>query len=182
MSITQLEYSSALERTDLLAGTVAAMVKTLDAAVADDLLVAEIDPELADTAAFCEKYGWQMEDSANCVVIAGKRGEEVRYGACIVLATTRADVNGTARRLLGARKASFAPMDDAVKLSGMEYGGITPFGLPTDWPVFVDSRVVERERAVFGSGMRMSKIFAPGKSLLALPSVQVIDGLASPVA
>ena len=117
--------------------------------------MAEIDPALADTAEFCAAYGSPMDGSANCVVVAGRRGEDTRYAACLVLASTRADVNGLVRRRLNARKASFAPMDDAVALSGMEYGGITPIGLPEDWPVLVDAGVVAATSAVvIGSGVR----------------------------
>ena len=98
--------------------------------LADAVWVAEIDPDLADTAAFCERYDVALAESANCVVVTGRRDGEPRYAACVVLATTRADVNGLARRQLDVRKASFAPMDDAVAQTGMEYGGITPIGLP----------------------------------------------------
>ncbi len=144
----------------------------------DDVLAAPIDPDLADTAAFCEQYGVGPEDSANCVVIAGRRGESARYAACVVLATTRADVNGVVRRRLDARKASFAPMDDAVALTGMEYGGITPIGLPADWPVLIDRAVLDRDVVVIGSGLRRSKIALPPGTLAGLPSAEVIDGLA----
>src|ERR1700728_3510811 len=100
---------------------------------------AEIDPALADTAAFCERYGVEPAESANCVVISGKRGGETRFAACVILATTRADVNGAARRQLDVRKASFAPMDVAVAETGMEYGGMTPKGVPADRPVLGDA-------------------------------------------
>src|SRR6185437_11101347 len=129
--------------------------------LAGEVLAAPIDPDLADTAAFCERYGVDMLDSANCVVIAGRRGETTRHAACMVLATTRADVNGVVRRRLEARKASFAPMDEAVSLSGMEYGGITPIGLPADWPILVDAAVLQRDVVVIGSGVRRSKIALP---------------------
>ena len=143
-----------------------------------DVLAAPIDPALADTAAFCEHYGIELADSANCVVIAGRRGEAVRYAACVVLATTRADVNGVVRRRLDARKASFAPMDEAVALTGMEYGGITPIGLPADWPVLVDRAVLDRAKVVIGSGLRRSKLALPPAVLADLPAAEVIDGLA----
>lgn len=146
---------------------------------AGDVLAAEIDPALADTAAFCERYDVLPEDSANCVVIAGRRGDTVSYAACIVLANTRADVNGVVRRRLEARKASFAPTDDAVALSGMEYGGITPIGLPPTWPVLVDAAVLAREVVVIGSGLRRSKIALPSRLLAQLPTAEVVEGLAS---
>ena len=118
--------------------------------------------------------------SANCVVIAARRGDDVRYAACVVLATTRADVNGVVRRHLDARKASFAPMDDAVALTGMEYGGITPPGLPPQWPVLIDPLVVAAGDVVVGSGVRRSKLVLPGKLLAELPAAVVVEGLASP--
>jgi prolyl-tRNA editing enzyme YbaK/EbsC (Cys-tRNA(Pro) deacylase) len=143
------------------------------------LLVAPIDPDLADTAAFCDRYGVLLDDSANCVLIAGRRGETVSYAACVILATMRADVNGIVRRRLGAKKASFAPMDDAVALSGMEYGGITPIGLPDGWPVLIDAAVMQRNVVVIGSGLRRSKIALPATALAELPGAEVIDGLAA---
>jgi prolyl-tRNA editing enzyme YbaK/EbsC (Cys-tRNA(Pro) deacylase) len=114
-------------------------------------------------------------------VVAGKRGGDVRYAACVVLATTRADVNGVVRKRLDARKASFAPMDEAVELTGMEYGGITPLGLPDDWPVLVDARVAATPYVIIGSGIRGSKIALPGAALAALPAAEVVEGLANPV-
>jgi prolyl-tRNA editing enzyme YbaK/EbsC (Cys-tRNA(Pro) deacylase) len=174
-----LDYLPALDGPQLLAHPVVSFLRNIPEAAAL-LQVAEIDATLADTAAFCETYGHGMEASANCVIIAGKRGDEIRYAACVVLATTKADVNGVVRKHLDARKASFAPMDDAVRITGMEFGGITPFGLPTDWPVLVDSRVIECGFAVYGSGLRKSKLFGPGKVLLELPTVEVIDDLAKP--
>jgi prolyl-tRNA editing enzyme YbaK/EbsC (Cys-tRNA(Pro) deacylase) len=167
-------------RLDLVAEPVAAGLAVWSQAP-DDVLVAPIDPDLADTAAFCEAYQVDLEVSANCVVVAGKRGGEVRYAACMVLATTRADVNNLVRRHLDVRKASFAPMDDAVALTGMEYGGITPIGLPDGWPVLIDASVAGTPYVVIGSGLRRSKIVLPGAALATLPGAEVIDGLAQPV-
>jgi prolyl-tRNA editing enzyme YbaK/EbsC (Cys-tRNA(Pro) deacylase) len=143
------------------------------------VVVAPIDPDLADTAAFCARYAVELADSANCVIIAGRRGETTSYAACVVLATTRADVNGVVRRRLGARKASFAPVADAVELTGMEFGGITPVGLPGAWPVLVDAAVLERDVVVIGSGLRRSKLALPPDALRELPNIEVLDGLAS---
>ncbi len=131
-----LELSPALSRPDLLAPPVAAALAGWSRSA--EVEVAPIDANLADTAAFCEAYGIGLDVSANCVIVAGRRGETTRYAACMILATTRADVNGVVRTRLDARKASFAPMDDAVALSGMEYGGITPVGIPADWVLLVD--------------------------------------------
>jgi prolyl-tRNA editing enzyme YbaK/EbsC (Cys-tRNA(Pro) deacylase) len=112
------------------------------------------------------------------VVITGRRDGEARYAACVVLATTRADVNGLARRQLDVRKASFAPMADAVAQTGMEYGGITPVGLPDGWPVLVDAAVAATPSVVIGSGLRRSKLILPGAALGRLPGALVLEGLA----
>jgi prolyl-tRNA editing enzyme YbaK/EbsC (Cys-tRNA(Pro) deacylase) len=176
----QLAFAPALSRPDLLAVPVAAALRDLPGA--DDVEVAEIDPALADTAAFCERYGVTPEESANCVVIAAKRGGETRYAACMVAATTRADVNGLVRRHLDARKASFAPVDAVTAATAMEYGGITPVGLPADWPVLVDEAVAKAGSVVIGSGIRGSKLRLPGPLLAALPAAQVLPGLGIPVA
>jgi prolyl-tRNA editing enzyme YbaK/EbsC (Cys-tRNA(Pro) deacylase) len=144
-----------------------------------EVLAAAIDPGLADTAAFCETYDVAMEDSANCVVIAGRRGDTTRHAACVVLATTRADVNGVVRKRLDARKASFAPMEDAVTLTGMEYGGITPIGLPAPWAVLIDAAVLDRDVVVIGSGLRRSKIALRASALPTLPQAEVVPNLAS---
>jgi prolyl-tRNA editing enzyme YbaK/EbsC (Cys-tRNA(Pro) deacylase) len=116
------------------------------------------------------------------VVIAARRGGETSYAACLVTAVTRADVNGVVRRRLGARKASFAPVDDALAATGMEYGGITPVGLPAGWPVLIDAAVVQQSHVIIGSGIRGSKLRLPGPLVAALPGAEVIEGLATPTA
>jgi prolyl-tRNA editing enzyme YbaK/EbsC (Cys-tRNA(Pro) deacylase) len=141
--------------------------------------VVEIDPAISDTAATQEEFGLRPETLANCVVVSGKREGAERFAACVVLATTRADINGAVRRFLDVRKASFLPMERAVELTAMEYGGITPVGLPADWPVLVDRRVTEADVLVIGSGVRRSKILLRGSVLGDLPAARVIDGLAS---
>jgi len=174
-----LAFAPALSRPDLLAAPVATALRDLPGA--DNVEVAEIDPALADTAAFCERYGVAPEESANCVVIAGKRGGETRYAACMIAATTRADVNGLVRRHLDVRKASFAPVDAVTAATSMEYGGITPVGLPADWPVLVDEAVAKTGSVVIGSGIRGSKLRLPGPLLAALPAAQALPGLGIPV-
>lgn len=142
--------------------------------------VVPCDPALADTAAFCEAYGYAMEDSANCVVVKGKSDPPV-FAACVVLATTRLDVNGVVRRRLGTRKASFAAADEVVELTGMTIGGVTPFALPEAMPLWVDGRVMERDRIVLGGGSRSCKILGPPALLSAL-GAEVISELATPPA
>ena len=179
MPLGTLDVTPATGHVDLLApATAAALAEWSER---DIVGVAPIDADLADTAAFCEAYAVPLHASANCVVLAGKREGEVRMAACVVLATTRADVNGVARRWLDVRKISFAPMDDAVAITGMEYGGITPIGLPAEWPILVDARVIEQPAIVIGSGVRRSKIVLPGAALGQYPGVHVIEGLANPV-
>ena len=172
----RLDLVPALDRADLLAGAVLALLRQWPRVA--EVQVAEIDPDLADTQAFCDAYGIALAQSANCVVVAGRRGEDVRHAACLVLATTRADVNGVVRRRLDARKASFAPREQTVQATGMEYGGITPVGLPADWPVLVDATVVAAGQVVIGSGLRRSKLVLPGAAVADLPGVEVLPGLA----
>jgi prolyl-tRNA editing enzyme YbaK/EbsC (Cys-tRNA(Pro) deacylase) len=171
-----LDWLPALSRQDLLADPV---VKALDqlGPRAESVRVAEIDPDLADTQAFCDAYGVSLDISANCVVVTAKRGGQRSMAACVVFATTRADVNGLVRRHLDARKVSFASMDLAVEESGMEYGGITPLGLPAGWPLLVDAAVTAGEDVVVGSGVRRSKLLLPGSLLGELPGAETLDGL-----
>jgi prolyl-tRNA editing enzyme YbaK/EbsC (Cys-tRNA(Pro) deacylase) len=180
--IGKLETAPARTRADLLAAPVAAALAAWNGTTnVDDIAVAGIDPDLADTAAFCAAYDVGLDVSANCVVVAGKREGIQRFAACMVLATTRADVNNVVRRLLDVRKLSFAPMDTAVSETGMEYGGITPIGLPAAWPIYVDAAVAATPLVVIGSGVRRSKIVLPGATLAELPNAQVVDGLANPI-
>lgn len=169
-----LKTEIAVERPDLVAAPVLAALLRWPALGVADVLVAPIDPELADTAAFCAAYEVGLDVSANCVIIAGKRDGEIRYAACMILATTRADVNGVVRRHLEVRKASFAPMAEAVEITGMEYGGITPVGLPDGWPLLVDEAVVTRPYVVIGSGLRRSKLVLAGADLARLPGAEVL--------
>lgn len=170
--IGRLETVPALDRLDLLADPVAAALEAVPGA-----LVAPIDPAVADTAALVEAYEVPLQMSANCVVVAGRRGGEQRWAACVVLATTRVDVNGVVRKRLDVRKVSFAAMGDAVAATEMEYGGITPVGVPCGWPVFVDPAVAATALVVVGSGVRRSKLVLPGAALLDLPGAELVDGL-----
>ncbi|MFF5938177.1 YbaK/EbsC family protein [Streptomyces sp. NPDC012508] len=164
---------------DRLTEPVAAAVRAWQGAVpADQLLYVDTDPEIADTAVFVETHGRELLDrSANCVIVAGKRGKVTTLAACLVRSATRADVNGVVRKHLGARKVSFAPMDTATGESGMEYGGITPIGLPADWPVLVDAAVVDTAWVLVGSGRRRGKLIVPGKAFAQLPGAVVLEGL-----
>lgn len=172
------DLAPAESRPDLLAAPVAAALAALPADLRTAVLAAPIDPDLADTAAFCEHYGVPLEASANCVIAAGRREGVERFAAVVVLATTRADINGAVRRHIDVRKISFAPMDTATGMTSMEYGGITPVGLPGAWPVLLDRAVAEAGPVVIGSGRRASKIVLDGAVLARFPQVEVLDGLA----
>ena len=173
MTIVNLDWVPASEHPELLAESVATLLAGWEHA--GSVLVAPIDPDLADTAAFCDRYAVPLEASANCVVVAGRRGDVIQHAACMILATNRADVNGVVRRRLDARKASFAPMDEAVAATQMEYGGITPLGLPDGWPILVDDAIPAVPVAIVGSGVRRSKLALPGELLAALPSAEVLQ-------
>ncbi|MER5639159.1 YbaK/EbsC family protein [Kitasatospora sp. NPDC002227] len=169
----------ALEVCGDLAAPVADALKNWDAReAAESVLYVDTDPGKADTAVFCEHYEVPPEASANCVVVAAKRGGEVTLAACLALATTRVDVNKAVRTHLGARKASFAPMETAVELTGMEYGGITPVGLPGGWPLLIDEAVAAAPYVLVGSGRRRGKLILPGRALAQLPGAEVLPGLA----
>ncbi|MEV7419682.1 YbaK/EbsC family protein [Streptomyces sp. NPDC089919] len=145
---------------------------------ADRILYVDTDPAIADTADFVAHYGQELlAQSANCVVVAAKRAGETSFAACLVPSYGRVDVNGAVRRRLGARKASFAPMETAVAATGMEYGGITPIGLPADWPLLVDPAVTEMPYVLVGSGRRRGKLLVPGAAFAQLPSAEVLPGL-----
>lgn len=177
----RLAVRPALDAPELLAEPVAAALTALPGAQAARCDVAQINPALADTAALCEYYEVPLHASANCVVVTGKRAGVQRWAGCVVLATTRADVNGVVRRWLDVRKASFVTRDDVVELTLMEYGGITPLGLPSGWPVLLDPAVVAADQVVVGSGLRRSKLLLPGEVLAALPGAEIVDGLGRPV-
>ena len=161
---------------DLVAPPVAAALDRLPD-LRDRATTVEIDPDLADTAALAETYGLEPQVSANCVVVLGRRAGEERAAACVVLSHTRADVNHLVKRTLEVRKVSFAPREWAVDASGMEFGGITPIGLPESWSLFVDRAVLAQPWVIVGSGLRRSKLALPGAALADLPGAVVLDGL-----
>lgn len=141
-------------------------------------VVVPCDPDLADTAAFCEAYGYTLEQSANAIVVVGK-GDPRVYVACLVLATTRLDVNGVVRKRLGVKKASFASADETAAMTGMQIGGVTPYGL--DLPLWIDTRVTEVPNVIVGGGSRDRKLLVPPASLTSLPNAEVVQDLARAV-
>jgi prolyl-tRNA editing enzyme YbaK/EbsC (Cys-tRNA(Pro) deacylase) len=171
-----LDWQPAFDHPELLARP----VKEAIAVAGLECFVAAIDPSKADTAEFCAAYEVPLEVSANCVVVAGRRAELSVMAACLVRATDRADVNRVIRKRLEVRKISFAAMDDAVRETGMEYGGITPIGLPPSWPILVDQAVAELDMIVIGSGIRGSKIALSGASAGNLPNAEILALAISP--
>lgn len=165
-----LTWLPAAEHLDLLGAPTAVAVQEQQL----PCYVAEIDASLADTAAFCAAYDVAPEQSANCVVVEGKRGDEVTLAACHVLASDKADVNKAIRKHLGVRKLSFASMDTAVSHTGQEYGGISAVGVPAEWPILIDEAVAAAEWVIIGAGVRGSKIAIHGKDLATLPGAEVI--------
>ncbi len=155
-----------------------AVTDALDQMGADYELI-DCDPEFADTADFCEKYGYLPEKSANTILVAS-RNEPKQFAVCIVTADRRLDVNGVVRKLMGVRKASFASADDTTALTGMMIGGVTPFGLPDGVPVYVDAAAVAHDWVIVGGGDRSSKVKLAPAVLLQLPGAQAVDALSQP--
>jgi prolyl-tRNA editing enzyme YbaK/EbsC (Cys-tRNA(Pro) deacylase) len=152
------------------------------AALLADRIVHEVlpcDPELADTAAFCEHYGLPIEQAANTILVASKKVDPPRYAVCVVLGTTRLDVNKKVSELLGVKRLSFADADTTVALTGMMIGGVTAFGIE-GLPVYVDSAVLSQPQVVMGGGNRSSKLLLDPRELTKLPTAEVVDGLALP--
>ena len=179
----ELGWQAALECTDLLGTPVAAALKALEASsphgakLARRAQVVQIDPQYSDTDALNEHYCLDPAATGNCVLVAGKRTGEQRIAACVVRATDFADVNHVVKKRIDVRKASFLPVERAVEMSGMEYGGITPVGLPEDWRLFIDSAVAGRATVLIGSGVRRSKLLVPGALLVALPGAERVENL-----
>lgn len=157
--------------------TISSSVAGVMNALGIDYTSIECDPELADTQVFCEHYGYSLEDSANVLLVASKKGEP-KFAACVVLATCRLDVNKTVRKKLAVSRISFANPDQTRDLTGMELGGVTPFGIREGVPVWIDSRVMDRERIILGGGNRSSKIILAPTMLLKIPGAEIVENLA----
>ena len=177
--VGSLQPAPALDHLNLLAPPVARALTALTergVATASSALVVAIDPELADTEVMTREFGMDLALSSNCILVAGKRAGEERIAACVVRATTNADINHVVKKRLDVRKASFWPQDRAVEASGMEYGGITPVGVPSSWRLLIDSACASGWSCI-GSGLRRSKLFVTGEVLAALPGAEIVEGL-----
>ena len=179
----EIGWQPALEHSDLLARPVAAALRALETSSPEgaDLVrqaqVIPIDPSYSDTDTLNAHYALDPEATGNCVLVAGKRTGQERIAACVVRATDFADVNHVVKKRIDVRKASVLPVERAVEMSGMEYGGITPIGLPEDWRLFIDGAVADRATVLIGSGVRHSKLLVPGALLVALPGAERIESL-----
>ena len=142
--------------------------------------IIDCDPSFADTAKFCSHYGYSPDESANAILLEGK-AESPIYALCVVLATTRINVNKVARKRLGTRKASFASAEVTKSLTGMEIGGVTPVGLPDDLPIWIDNLVMEAPKVIIGAGSRDAKIYLAPENLLRFPNTHVVEGLSMPI-
>ena len=142
--------------------------------------VIDCEPSFADTAEFCNHYGYSLDESANAILLEGKAESPV-YALCVVLATTRINVNKVARKRLGTRKASFASAEITKELTGMEIGGVTPLGLPEDLPIWIDNLVMEAPKVIIGGGSRSAKIYLSPDNLLRFPNTHVVEGLSMPI-
>jgi prolyl-tRNA editing enzyme YbaK/EbsC (Cys-tRNA(Pro) deacylase) len=168
------------QRPELVSTQVAEALRALG--LTDAVGVVEIDPTLSDTAATQDAYGLKVHTLANCVIVSGRREGEERIAACLVPASTRADINNLVKRRLDVRKASFLPRERAVELTGMEFGAITPIGLPVGWPIYVDEAITATRLVVVGSGIRKSKLIVPGELFARLPGALIVPGLGLPIA
>jgi prolyl-tRNA editing enzyme YbaK/EbsC (Cys-tRNA(Pro) deacylase) len=177
-----LHFVPILSRLDLVSTSVAACVTQWRGSVpVDDLWVAEIDPDFAGGTDFCAHYGFKHTEGANCVVVEGQRGSISTRAAVVIPVGCRTDFNSAVRKRLGARRVSLAPVGDTLAETSMEYGSITPVGLPPSWLILVDSVVANAPRVVIGSGLKRSKLSVPGSALLELERAEAVEGLARPI-
>ena len=175
MWFDKLDLLPAHAHSDMMAAATAAAIAAIPEA-----MVFAIDPDDADTMTLTAKLDLPLAASGNAVLVTGFRAGEARHCCCMTPADRRVDVNHAVKQTLDVRKCSFASMDDAVAASGMEYGGITPIGLPAEWPVWLDSFIADLDWVLIGSGIRASKLLVPGASLLRLPGARLVDGLTIP--
>lgn len=173
-----LQFEPAINRPDLLPNSVNESLKDWDGSTPIiDIWVTPINPDFAGSAEFGEQYGVDPKKGANCVIIEAVRGEKRTLAACLIPVSCKADLNKTARKTLDARRVSFAPLEEVLEKTGMEYGGVTPIGLPSDFKILIDSRITAMDRLIVGGGYRKSKISVPGKALAELPNAVVVENL-----
>ena len=173
MQLGTLSFTPLIDTPELVATPIQTRLQQGD--YHEGVFATAIDPSLADTASFCETYDIPLASGTNCIIVEAKRAEKTWHAACLIMATDMIDVNGKVRRYLEARKISFAPKDTALRLTGMEYGGITPLGLPKEWPILIDEHVLAQDFVVIGGGVRASKLLVSSAVLVQLEHATVID-------
>ncbi|PQJ12983.1 hypothetical protein CJD36_004360 [Flavipsychrobacter stenotrophus] len=182
MQGTSLNFSPVLERPDLVPASLTEAIKSWTGPQkASDFLVAEIDPEFSGGAELCAKYGVDPRHGANCLIVEGKRGGISSIVVCLVPVGYRYDMSGVVRKKLNARQVSVASLDLVISKTQMEYGSITPIGLPKDWQVFIDPLVMTSERIIIGGGLKKSKLSIPSNALMYLPGAEIVEGLAKKI-
>jgi prolyl-tRNA editing enzyme YbaK/EbsC (Cys-tRNA(Pro) deacylase) len=174
-----LKFVPILNRLDLVSASVAECISSWRGSVpVQELWVAEIDPNYAGGTDFCARYGFKHTEGANCVVVEGQRGNVGTRAAVVIPVGCRTDFNSAVRKRLGARRVSLLSVEDALAETNMEYGSITPVGLPSSWKVLIDTVVSNAPRVVIGSGLKHSKLSVPGAALLDLEGAEAVEGLA----
>jgi prolyl-tRNA editing enzyme YbaK/EbsC (Cys-tRNA(Pro) deacylase) len=176
--MVNLDFEIAIKHPELVSPTINELLnKWTGHSSVNEILVAPINPEFADSAKFCDHYQVDPKLGANCVIVEAVRGDKRTLAACLIPVSCKADLNKTARKTLNARRVSFAPLQEVLELTKMEYGGVTPIGLPADWPILIDSQLINVDRLIIGGGYRRSKVSIPGKMLNELPNAIILDGL-----
>jgi len=179
MPFETLKFTPAIDRPDLVSPSISDLLKNWKGSTpVEEIQVAEIDPTFAGGNDFCVHYGISTDEGANCVIVEGSRGDTLTVAACVVPVNYRIDFNGVVRKALNARRVSLAPLDKVLQLTGMEYGSITPIGLPQEWMILLDHRIILPSHIVIGSGRLKAKLRLPSKALAELPSARVTENLA----
>ncbi|MBN9418447.1 MAG: hypothetical protein J0I12_23560 [Candidatus Eremiobacteraeota bacterium] len=173
MQFGKLTFRAVVDEPDLVAQPIRDQIAA--GAWREGVYASEIDSTLADTAAFCQAYEVAPESGANCIIVEARGADGPFFAACLVLASTQIDVNNKVKRALDAKKVSFAPREAALQLSAMEFGGVTPIGLPADLPILIDEKVLSQEYVIIGSGLRRSKILAHTQVLAGLSGARVLE-------
>jgi prolyl-tRNA editing enzyme YbaK/EbsC (Cys-tRNA(Pro) deacylase) len=177
----KLDFNPVIDNKELVPTVIYNAVKDMNSNFQKEILVAEIDPTYAGGTELCEKYNINPKMGANCLIVEGIRGDKKTIAALLVPVGYKYDMNNTVRKALNARMVSVASLDYVLKETSMEYGSITPIGLPKNWLIFIDPLVIENENIIIGGGLKKSKIKIPTSILLSLPNVKVLEGLAKPI-
>lgn len=173
-----LKFELAIKRPDLVSSSVTELLKHWTAPTpVEEMLVTEIDPAFAGGNDFCSHYGISVSEGANCVIVEAVRGDEKTIAACVAPVNCKMDFNGIVRKIFNARRVSLAPLEMVLNATGMEYGSIAPVGLPKEWKILIDSRLIDLPRVIVGAGLIKAKLSISGKALTKLPNAVCVEGL-----